>query len=84
MPRTIQLEYEDAFYHVMNRGKARKTISHDKRYYHSFITTLVEAHQRFGVEAVFLVPEESIASSLSTTDPHPFLQATAHRLGHLS
>ncbi len=50
MPRTIKLGYEDAFYHVMNRGKARNTIFHDKHYYQSVITDLVEAHQRFGVE----------------------------------
>ena len=49
MPRATRLEYEDAFYHVMSRGRARQTLFHDERYYHQFCQTLGEAHQRFGI-----------------------------------
>jgi len=49
MPRPIRIEYENAFYHVMNRGRGRKTIFHTAAYYHAFIDTLSEASERFGV-----------------------------------
>ncbi|NKB81902.1 MAG: hypothetical protein GKS05_08460 [Nitrospirales bacterium] len=47
MPRPIRIQYEHAFYHVMNRGRGRQAIFHGPVYYHSFLTTLEEAHQRF-------------------------------------
>ena len=47
MPRPYRIEYENAFYHVMNRGRARQAIFRDARYYHAFLDTLAEAHQRF-------------------------------------
>ncbi len=47
MPRPERIEYENAFYHVMNRGRARQTIFHDKDYYQIFLDTLAEAQQRF-------------------------------------
>ena len=47
MPRPLRIEYENAFYHVMNRGRARQTIFHDERYYQAFLDTLSEAHKRF-------------------------------------
>jgi putative transposase len=47
MPRPQRIEYDNAFYHVMNRGRARQTIFHDERYYQAFLDTLAEAHQRF-------------------------------------
>ena len=47
MPRPIRIEYENAFYHVMNRGRARQVIYWDSRYYQAFIDTLAEANQRF-------------------------------------
>jgi len=51
MPRTERLEYPDAFYHVMNRGRGRQTIFHDRKYYEAFLETMQEAHERF--EAVY-------------------------------
>lgn len=51
MPRPIRIEYEHAFYHVMNRGKSRQLIYHDRRYYQAFLETLAEAEERF--DAVF-------------------------------
>ena len=50
MPRSPRLEYENAYYHVMNRGRGRQTIFRGGAYYRAFVQTLAEAHQRFGVE----------------------------------
>ena len=50
MSRPIRIEYEDACYHVMNRGRARQNIFHDEGYYEAFMVGLVEAHQRFGIQ----------------------------------
>jgi len=47
MPRPQRIEYENAFYHVMNRGRGRQFIFHDEKYYHAFLETLSEAHTRF-------------------------------------
>jgi len=47
MPRPQRIQYENAFYHVMNRGRGRQTIFHDKNYYQAFLQTLNEAHSRF-------------------------------------
>ena len=49
MPRPLRIEYEHAYYHVMNRGRGRKTIFHNKDYYLAFLQTLEEAVQRFGM-----------------------------------
>lgn len=50
MPRPLRIEYENAYYHVMNRGRAGQTIFHDEDFFEAFLTTLSEAHQRFRVE----------------------------------
>ena len=47
MPRTLRIEYKQAFYHVMNRGRARQAIFHDAGYYQAFLETLAESQQRF-------------------------------------
>jgi len=47
MPRTLRIEYEGAFYHVMNRGRERQVIFHDGEYYQAFLDTLAEAQKRF-------------------------------------
>lgn len=47
MPRPTRIQYENAFYHVMNRGRARQTIFHDEGYFQAFLKTLEEAHSRF-------------------------------------
>jgi putative transposase len=47
MPRQLRMEYHNAFYHVMNRGKGRQQIFHDERYYKAFLDTIEEAHSRF-------------------------------------
>ncbi len=50
MPRPLRIEYEDACYHVMNRGRARAEIYHDEKYYRLFLNTLAEAHKRFAIQ----------------------------------
>lgn len=47
MPRPLRIEYEHAFYHVMNRGKGRQFIFHNQEYYLAFLATLEEVHSRF-------------------------------------
>jgi len=49
MPRPERIEYENAVYHVMNRGRGRQMIFHGDDYYHAFAGALSEAHRRFGV-----------------------------------
>lgn len=50
MPRPLRIEYENAYYHVINRGRARQKIFHSEAYYEAFLKTVEEAHQRFGVK----------------------------------
>jgi REP element-mobilizing transposase RayT len=47
MPRPLRIEYENAFYHVMNRGRGRAKIFHGDNYYLAFLETLSEVHTRF-------------------------------------
>lgn len=47
MPRPTRIEYKNAFYHAMNRGRGRQNIFHDSGYYPLFLETLKEAHERF-------------------------------------
>lgn len=50
MPRPIRIQYENAFYHVMNHGRARQRIFHGDEFCHAFLKTLEEAHQRFDAQ----------------------------------
>lgn len=52
MVRPLRVEYEDAYYHVMSRGKGRQTVFHGEAYYQSFLATLDEAHSRFGLQVL--------------------------------
>ncbi|HFB64999.1 MAG TPA: hypothetical protein ENJ60_05595 [Aeromonadales bacterium] len=47
MPRPTRIEYEGAFHHVMNRGRNRQIIFHDKSYYEAFLSTLKESVERY-------------------------------------
>ena len=40
MLRPQRIQYENAFYHVMNRGRGRQTIFHSEKYYQAFLQTL--------------------------------------------
>jgi putative transposase len=47
MPRPIRINFENAYYHVMNRGRGRHFIFHSEAYYQAFLKTLEEANKRF-------------------------------------
>jgi putative transposase len=51
MPRPTRIEYPDAFYHVMNRGrdKGRFKLFHSEEYFELFIQTLSETCERFNL-----------------------------------
>ncbi|MET1257441.1 transposase, partial [Aliikangiella maris] len=51
MPRPLRIEYEDAYYHVMSRGrdKGRRNIFHSEKFYTAFLETLAEACERFEI-----------------------------------
>jgi putative transposase len=48
MPRPLRIGYENAFYHVISRGRERQNIFHGEAYFRAFLDTLAEAHQRLG------------------------------------
>ena len=50
MPRPQRIEYPDAYYHVMNRGRGRQAIFHNEAYPHAFLETIKETSSRFGME----------------------------------
>jgi len=50
MPRPLRLEYENAWYHVMNRGASRKNIFKTDQHRHFFLDALSEASTLFGAE----------------------------------
>ena len=50
MARPLRIEYEDAFYHVMNRGRGRKVIFPGEAFFNDYLKGLDEAHRRFGIE----------------------------------
>ena len=50
MTRPLRIQYENATYHVMNRGRGRQAIFQDSSYYQSFLQCLEEAGKRFAAE----------------------------------
>ncbi len=50
MSRPLRIEFENAWYHVMNRGLARQPVFQDRCSYEIFLETLSEAHQRYELE----------------------------------
>ncbi len=50
MSRPLRIQYENATYHVMNRGRNRQTIFLNPNYYQTFLQCLEEASQRFAAE----------------------------------
>ena len=45
MVRPQRVEYEGAYYHVMNRGQGRQNVYHGERYYEYFLDCLGQAHK---------------------------------------
>jgi putative transposase len=52
MPRPIRINFENAYYHVMNRGGGHQTIFHGDDYYQSFLACLEGASRRFRLEVI--------------------------------
>jgi len=50
MSRPLRIEYQDAYYHVLNRGRGRQVIFNDEEYFGEFLHTLSEVHDRFGMQ----------------------------------
>lgn len=50
MLRSIRIEYEDACYHVMNRGPCTTEAIPSVNYFEAVLAGLSEAHQRFGIQ----------------------------------
>ncbi len=49
MSRPLRIQYPDAWYHLMNRGRRREEIYTDKHDYMVFIDLLQEASEIFNV-----------------------------------
>lgn len=52
MVRPLRIEYENAVYHVMNRGRARAFTYHSEAYYQAYLQGIEEADQRFGAQCL--------------------------------
>lgn len=50
MSRPQRIEFENAYYHVMNRGSGHRDIFDDANDREQFLITVTEAHKRFGIE----------------------------------
>lgn len=49
MPRTPRIQYNDAFYHVINRGRARSNIFHSKVYYQLFLDIISDVALKYNI-----------------------------------
>jgi hypothetical protein len=50
MVRPLRIGYDDAVYHVMNRGRGRALTFHGEAYYQAYLPGIEEADQRFGAQ----------------------------------
>jgi hypothetical protein len=49
MSRPLRIEYPDAWYHVMNRGRRGENVFADEKDYCEFLALLHEASKMFGL-----------------------------------
>ena len=47
MPRTPRRNYDNSFYHVMNRGRNKENIFHDQKDFQLFLDLISQASNRF-------------------------------------
>ena len=66
MLRPLRIEYENAYYYVMNRGHGRKTVFHDERYYDAFYQA-VGSTSTFLAGNTRLLTNEGITNCLNAT-----------------
>jgi len=50
MPRPLRIQYEGAWYHVMNRGAGRQRIFTSQTHRHFFLLLLEQASSMFDIE----------------------------------
>ena len=50
MSRALRIEYEGAWYHIMNRGAGKQIIFHNETHYNLFLKLLSEIHNRYRIE----------------------------------
>ena len=48
MPKSQRIEYPGAFYHVINRGRNKENIFHDKSDFQLFLEIIEKSHLKFG------------------------------------
>lgn len=99
MPRGPRISYEQAFYHVFNRGVARQPIFHDEGDYRKFLKRLIELKSNKGFDhsiyAYVLMPNHfhlliqtrktpiSKIMTSLTTSYSMYVNKTYHRVGPL-
>ena len=47
MPRSPRIECKNIFYHVMNRGRNKENIFHNKKDFEIFLDLISKAHKKF-------------------------------------
>ncbi len=80
MSRPLRIEYENAYYHIMNRGRGRRAIFHGDEYVEIFEKSLDEAHKRFGLQ-VFAYCLMGNHYHLLVKTPEGNLQRTMRHVG---
>ena len=70
--RRARIQYENAFYYVMNRGRGKRWIFHGTPYYEAFLKTLEESHQRYDAKFhAYLFDGKSLTSNGGDTAGKP-------------
>ena len=68
MPGSPRIQYENDFYHAMNRGRGRRWIFHGAAYFSS-IPTINKT------KPIMTIPKENLLSDEPLTDASPIYQA---------
>jgi len=65
MSRPLRIQYPDAWYHIMNRGRRGEEIFEDKDDYTAFITLLKELVENYNVRisAYSLIPNHYLCGA---------------------
>ena len=58
MPRPRRIEYENAYYHVMNRGRDRQNIFRNEEYYDDILLSVSDSPPTLQPLGIVLLPNE--------------------------